>query len=205
MMEQEKQAEQPENLMDSDVEVPEASLAEAETEIVGEDIEEAEALATSTPESELESIMAQLEKTVSERDEFKAALQRERADFVNFRKRIEREKAEQRAAHVADTVLKFLPVLDDFDRALATVPDDAAENGWLNGFSLIHKKFNDLLNQLGIVPIDPLGQPFDPNFHEAIGSEDSDQYASGTVTAVLQKGYMMDEKCIRAAMVKVAN
>lgn len=156
-------------------------------------------------EGDAESLMAQLEKTLTERDEFKAALQRERADFVNFRKRIEREKADMRATYVASTIAKLLPVLDDFDRAMNAVSSEDKQQGLVEGFGLIHKKFNDLITQMGVVAIDPLGQPFDPNFHEAIGAEDTDEYESGMVSAVLQKGYMLDDRCIRVAMVRVAN
>ncbi len=146
-----------------------------------------------------------LDTLTLQRDQFKDALQRERADFINFKKRAEREKAEMKAVIAANTIAKFLPVIDDFDRAMAAVPTDLDDNSWLTGFSMIHKKFNDLLMQLGVEVIDPLGQPFDPNYHEAISSEDSDEYESNMVSAVLQKGYKLDDRCIRVAMVKVAN
>lgn len=146
-----------------------------------------------------------VEAVTLQRDEFKAALQRERADFVNYKKRTERERAEMRSSIIGDTVGKFLPILDDFERALSVVPESADDDGWVKGFSMIRKKFNDLLTQMGIEVIDPLGEPFDPNLHEAIGSEDSDTYDSDTVMMVLQKGYVMDDRVIRVAMVKVAN
>lgn len=155
---------------------------------------------------EEEALEMQLEKALTQRDEFKEALQRERADFVNFRKRIERERSEIRSNVTSDTVARFLPILDDFERAIEQTPAEARDDGWVEGFNLIYKKFRDLLlNQFGLEPIDPLGEEFDPNWHEAIGSEESDEYESGTVTAVLQKGYKLDDKCIRAAMVKVAS
>lgn len=148
---------------------------------------------------------SELERALLERDEFKAALQRERADFTNYRKRVEREKAEMRSTVSADTIVKLLPVLDDIDRAIASTPEEAKNNDWMRGFTMIQRKFYDLLNQMGIVAIEPLGEPFDHHFHEAIGSEDSDQYESGTVSTVLQKGFKMDDRCIRVALVKVAN
>lgn len=146
-----------------------------------------------------------LERALLERDEFKAALQRERADFTNYRKRVEREKAEMRSTISADTLVRLLPILDDLDRAIAAAPEEAMNNEWMKGFTLIQRKFYDILNQMGVVVIEPLGEPFDPNYHEAIGSEDSDEYDSGTVTTVLQKGFKMDDRCIRVALVKVAN
>ncbi|MCB9436710.1 MAG: nucleotide exchange factor GrpE [Anaerolineales bacterium] len=146
-----------------------------------------------------------LERALLERDEFKAALQRERADFTNYRKRVEREKSEMRSTISADTIVKLLPILDDLDRAIAAAPQEAKDNDWMKGFSMIQRKFYDLLNQMGIVAIEPLGEPFDHHYHEAIGSEDSDEYESGTITTVLQKGFTMDDRCIRVALVKVAN
>lgn len=156
-------------------------------------------------EQDEDSLEMQLEKALTERDEFKAALQRERADFINFRKRIEREKSDLRSTIMGQTLTKFLSVVDDFDRAIEATPDDVAENGWVTGFQLIHKKFHDLLTQLEVTELNPVGELFDPNLHEAIGSVDSDEHESGTVVEVLQKGYAMNDKCLRVAMVRVAN
>lgn len=150
------------------------------------------------------SLEMQLEKALTERDEFKAALQRERADFINFKKRTEREKSDMRATVMGQTLTKFLGIVDDFDRAIGATPEDVAEDGWVTGFNLIHKKFHDLLAQLEVTAINPLGEPFDPNLHEAIGRVETDEYESGTVAEVLQKGYMMNDKCLRVAMVYVA-
>lgn len=150
-----------------------------------------------TPVSELDEVLAKVE-------EFKAALQRERADFSNFRKRVDRERAELRPSIVADTIAKFLPIVDDFERAIENTPDDLKESDWFKGFAMIHKKFQSVLEQYGIETINPVGEPFDHNLHDAIGSEDTDEYESGTVIDVLQKGYMMNGRCIRPAMVRVA-
>lgn len=180
--------------------VEEASTFVEEEELEPQDSVEEEPEADASDDdsqNELEAIMLQ-------RDEFKAALQRERADFVNFKKRTEREKADMKRSLTGDAVAKFLPILDDFERALHSVPSETEENGWLTGFTMIHKKFNDVLGQMGIEVINPVGEPFDPNVHEAIGSEASDEYESGTVTEVLQKGYRMDGRVLRVAMVKVA-
>lgn len=181
-------------------EEPDSSELIEEVEILDADEPELEALAT---DDEASSTLAEAIST--QLDEFKAALQRERADFVNYKKRTEREKIEMYIKISAETIAKFLPILDDFERALQSVPEDVQENGWLTGFKMIHKKFTDILAQLHVEIIDPLGEPFDPNLHEAIGSEDSDDYESDTVTAVLQKGYKLEDRVIRVAMVKVAN
>lgn len=157
-----------------------------------------------TEEGEI-SLEMQLEKALTERDEFKAALQRERADFINFKKRTEREKSDMRSNIVGQTLTQILGVVDDFDRAMQATPDDVADDGWVTGFTLIHKKFRDLLVQLDVTELNPIGEPFDPTMHEAIGSIESDEYESGTVAEVLQKGYMMNDKCLRVAMVRVAD
>lgn len=188
--EQELPVEEAVDAPDDSVSVDEVILSADETDISDAD--------TSTTNEDLDTILMQ-------RDQFKDALQRERADFVNYKKRVEREKSEMRSTIAAETLAKVLPIIDDFDRAMTSVPDDAQDNGWLTGLTMIHRKFNELLTQFGIETIDPLGEPFDPNFHEAIGTEDSDEYESNTITAVLQKGYKLDDKCIRVAMVKVAN
>jgi molecular chaperone GrpE len=170
-----------------------------ENELQPEEIlEETSATQTLANDEEYQALLAQSE-------EFKAALQRERADFTNYRKRVEREKGELKGQIVGDTVRSFLPIFDDLDRAINSLPSELKEHDWYKGFSLIGKKFNDLLESYGIQLIDPLGTPFDPNFHEAIGSDDSGEYASGSVSAVLQKGYALQGKCIRPAIVKVAN
>ena len=151
------------------------------------------------------ALVVKLEEALARQEEFKEALQRERADFSNFRKRIDRERGELRAQIAADTISRLLPVFDDLRRALDNVPDDIQENDWFQGFELIGKKFSSVLENYGIEPINPLGEPFDHNFHEAIGSEDTDEYDSGTVIDVLQSGYKMNGKCLRPAMVRVAN
>ena len=149
-------------------------------------------------------LAAKLEEALARQEEFKGALQRERADFSNFRKRIDRERSELRSQIVADTIARMLPVFDDLHRALENAPDGFNENDWLQGIQLIGKKFGVVLDSYGIEPINPVGEPFDHNFHEAIGSEDSDEYESGTVIDVLQSGYKLNGKCIRPAMVRVA-
>lgn len=173
-------------------ELPEEPILEEREDAVDETVEE-------------NDLAVKLEEALARQEEFKEALQRERADFSNFRKRIDRERGELRAQIAADTISRMLPVFDDLQRALENVPDDIKDNEWFQGFELIGKKFSAVLDNYGIETINPLGEPFDHNFHEAIGSEDSEEYESGTVIDVLQTGYKMNGKCIRPAMVRVAN
>ncbi|MDE2853906.1 MAG: nucleotide exchange factor GrpE [Chloroflexota bacterium] len=131
--------------------------------------------------------------------------QRARAEFANFKKRNERERREvfQRAA--LDTLKSLLPIIDDFDRAFESVPEAISENPWIGGVSMIQRKFSTLLEQYEVEAIDPTGGPFDPNLHQAIGAEDSDEVESGHVIETLQKGYRAGEQVLRLALVKVAS
>ena len=131
--------------------------------------------------------------------------QRARAEFSNYKKRIERERAAlfQRAA--LDTLKALLPIIDDFDRAFESVPQALEEDPWIGGVSMIQRKFASLLEQFEVEAIDPTGELFDPNLHQAIGAEESDEVESGHVSATLQKGYRAGDTVLRLAMVKVAS
>lgn len=179
------------------------TLAEVQEEVTEVTLDATEQPSVETVEETQQD--TELEKALAQVEEYKVALQRERADFVNYKKRVEREKSELGTNITAKTLLNVLPIIDDFDRAIQATPEDVKNNGWMTGFSLIHKKFQDMLQNLGVEQINPLGQPFDPNFHDAIGSDDSDEFESGAVIEVLQKGYAMEGKCIRPAIVRVAN
>ncbi|MDE2857641.1 MAG: nucleotide exchange factor GrpE [Chloroflexota bacterium] len=131
--------------------------------------------------------------------------QRARAEFANYKKRIERERIEvfQRAS--LDTLKALLPIVDDFDRAFESLPEDISDNPWIGGVSMIQRKFVALLEQYEVEAIDPTGDLFDPNLHQAIGTEESDEIESGHVTETLQKGYRAGEQILRLALVKVAS
>jgi len=131
--------------------------------------------------------------------------QRARAEFSNYKKRIERERAElfQRAS--LDTLQALLPIIDDFDRAFESVPEAMQEDPWIGGVAMIQRKFAGLLEQYQVEAIDPTGEPFDPKLHQAIGAEASDKVESGHVIATLQKGYRAGDTVLRLALVKVAS
>lgn len=126
------------------------------------------------------------------------------ADFSNFRKRSEKESGEM--AKFANSVLiaRLLPVLDDFDRAFHTVPEELRDLTWVDGVQLISRKLRAVLEAEGLKAIDALGKPFDPNFHEAVIHEETDKAEEGTVTGELQKGYTLGDRVLRPTMVKVA-
>ena len=131
--------------------------------------------------------------------------QRARAEFSNYKRRIERERTElfQRAA--LDTLQALLPIIDDFDRAFESVPEALEEDPWIGGVAMIQRKFAGLLEQYQVEAIDPTGAAFDPNLHQAIGAEESDEVESGHVIATLQKGYRAGDTVLRLALVKVAS
>ena len=139
--------------------------------------------------------------------EYLDALQRERANFINYRRRADQEKAETAQYATAGLVKKLLPVLDDFDRALAAIPEaERKGNSWVDGVELISRKLHNILEQEGVAPIEALGQPFDPNLHEAVAFEDNSDGGDhpDTVSEVFSKGYTMRDRVIRPAMVKVS-
>jgi molecular chaperone GrpE len=125
------------------------------------------------------------------------------ADFSNYKKRAEKDNAE--FARFANTALiaRLLPVLDDFDRAFQTIPDNLRALTWVDGIVLIARKMAAMLEAEGLKPIGALNKPFDPNVHEAVIHEESDK-EDGTVIAELQKGYTLNDRVIRPTMVKVA-
>lgn len=166
--------------------------------------EEAETADEAAEAAEPPSLEEQLEAARAEAVKNLEGWMRAQAEFANARKRLEKERAETYLNATTDLVTRLLPVLDDFDRALAEVPEEIAENGWLEGIVLVHRKLSNILQALNVVPIEAVGQPFDPNYHEAIMQESSDEHESGTVTRELQQGYQLGDRVIRPAIVYVA-
>ena len=148
--------------------------------------------------NEYEAVQAQAQ-------EYLEGWQRARAEFANYKKRVDREMKDTQNYAAGDEIKSLLPVIDDFERALANVPDDLHENSWVNGVSLIQRKFNKLLDDFNVDVINPTGQLFDPNIHEAIGADAaSEETPSGHVTATMQRGYKIGDRVIRPALVRVA-
>ena len=138
-----------------------------------------------------------------ERDDFKDRWLRKSAEFDNYRKRIERERREQADQSVVDLLQDLLLVVDDFDRALTMEGGDEG-GAYRKGVELIHGKLHDLLRKQGVTAIDVLGADFDPNVHMAVMHEESPAHREGEVIGELQKGYMLHDRLLRPAMVKVA-
>lgn len=127
---------------------------------------------------------------------------RSRADFENYRKRVEREKSEYFRYALSDTLREILPALDNFERALGT--ETAAQEDFRKGVEMIYKQLFDALGRAGLKAIDPVGEPFDPAFHEAIARCETTDAEPHTVFDVLQKGYLLHDRLLRPAMVRVA-
>ena len=158
---------------------------------------------TDAPDAPAESISPESAELQRERDDYKDRWLRKTAEFDNYRKRVERERREQADQSVVDLLEQLLLVVDDFDRALTV---DAGEGGaaYRKGVELIHGKLNDLLRRYGVKPFDALGYDFDPNIHQAVMHEVSPEHREGEVIGELQKGYVMNDRLLRPAMVKVA-
>jgi molecular chaperone GrpE len=153
--------------------------------------------------AELESAVAEKAKAV---DDLKDKWLRASADFDNYRKRINKEKAEWREFAQEEIIAELLPVIDNFDRALAamltSIPNE--HTAFAEGMQLVHKHFVDILAKHQVIAIECVGKPFDPHFHEAVMTVPTSEYPEDTVVEEIQKGYMHHDKVIRPSMVKVS-
>jgi molecular chaperone GrpE len=134
--------------------------------------------------------------------ELEDRVKRQMAEFENFRKRTDKEKSQMFDMGVKNVVEKILPVIDNFERGLANVPEGSDE-AFVSGMQMIYKQMTDELDKIGVKPIEAVGQPFDPNIHNAVMQVESEEYESGTVAQELQKGYMYHETLVRPSMVGV--
>jgi len=144
------------------------------------------------------------EATRRERDEFRDLLLRQTAEFDNYRKRVERERREQAGLAAADVLTELLPLVDNLERALASIPEEGGVSAYKRGVRLIHKQLIELLARRGVTVIDPLGDLFDPTLHEAVTREPAAGRRDGEVVEVLGRGYRLGDRLLRAALVKVA-
>lgn len=146
----------------------------------------------------------QLEAAQAEGARMRDSLLRAQAELSNARKRFEKQRAQTYTHANAELAAKLLPVVDDFERALETVPANVSEDGWFSGIELVYRKFVNILEGMGVKPIEAVGQSFDPNFHEALGVDDTDAFESGVVTREMQRGYQLGDRVVRPSLVYVA-
>jgi molecular chaperone GrpE len=152
----------------------------------------------------LEDMQRVLDETREQSDEHLRGLQRTAADFANYRRRIDEERAGLSQFSNALLIGKLLAVLDDFDRALETVPPGSNE-AWVDGIRLVERKLRALLEAEGVTEIEALGQPFDPNLHEAVVHETTTDHPDNQVIGELQRGYRLRDRVLRPSLVRVAN
>lgn len=163
--------------------------------------EEAQQETVTFTKEEFEQAREEVAKLQKEKEEAIALLQRNQADFDNFRRRNASAVADSFANGKRDCIEKLLPVLDNFDRAMA---DPGTEpEAWRQGIVMVQRQLMDELKKLGLSEVEADGK-FDPNLHNAVMQEPADNVESGTITAVFMKGYRVDDKIIRHSMVKVA-
>ena len=171
-----------------------------------QDSEEAlnsEAEPETTEIEDVESLKQALAEEKKKSEEYLANWQRAQADFINFKRRIEQERQDFNRFANANLILSLLPILDDLERALDSVPPTkSAKHSWVEGVRLVDRKFRTILEAQGLTPIQALGEPFDPNFHEAVRQ---DKGKEGIVIEELQKGYMMHDRLLRPSKVVVGN
>lgn len=172
-----------------------------------EEINEAEAIAEENSmgdervKANFDALQSQLAEAEAKISEYKDSWARSQAEFQNYKKRIERDNELTYASMKGDIIKKVLPALDDLERALQNRPTDDA---WASGIELIARKLQNMLEGEGVKRIEANGAAFDPAFHEAVTHEESDEVESGHVIAVVQNGYMLGERVIRPALVRVA-
>ncbi|MFT5197242.1 MAG: molecular chaperone GrpE [Cellvibrionaceae bacterium] len=162
-----------------------------------ENISESSEAVELTTEQQLEVAQAESAKNLD-------GWQRAVADLSNARKRFDRQTQLSYTNATVDVVGKLLPVMDDFDRALQNVPEGIAENSWFEGLGGVMRKMDRILESIKAERIPSIGEVFDPNVHEALSTEASDEYESGMVTRELQPGYRIGDRVIRPALVYVA-
>jgi molecular chaperone GrpE len=153
--------------------------------------------------SEVDELKARIAELEKEAAEYKDQWLRAAADYKNFKRRTDQERADLIRGASAGLVLKLLPVLDDLERAMSSVTPEVANSSWYGGFKLIPQKLQTVLESEGVAPIQAVGQDFDPNFHEAVIYEAAGAGQENKVVAELQKGYTLRDRVLRPTMVKV--
>lgn len=173
-----------------------------------EAVKEEEKIAEQPQSAELPEDPAELkellEKERAKSAEYLDSWRRAAADFSNYRKRAEKDSGELTKFSNMLLISRLLPVLDDFERAMQTLPEKLRDLTWIDGIMLIARKMRAVIEAEGVKPIEAEGKAFDPNIHEAVIHEESDKHEEGIVISELQKGYMLHDKVLRPTLVKVA-
>jgi len=176
---------------------------------VTDDVRESEARSGGTPPPDTRGaepdLAQELEQSKAKAAEYLDGWQRARAELSNFKRRSDAERATLTSTANGRLLTRMLPVIDDFERAFETLPLDLRNLTWIQGVGHIYRKLQMVVESEGATPIDAVGRPFDPRFHEAILQEESHEYSEGTVCAELQRGYMLGDRVLRPTLVKVSS
>ena len=155
---------------------------------------------------EVTLLRERLAEAQSQAQEYLDGWQRARAEFVNYRRREEQRRQALEQEIPARVVSKFPPVLDDMDRAFQAIPEEARDSAWVEGLAMVKRKFHAVLEKegLSLMEVKP-GDRFDPNYHEAVTHEPSDEFDAGQIVEVVQQGYMLNDSVLRPALVRVSS
>lgn len=175
-------------------------------EVVGEPVEEAAAIQEEPEEAreELKGLLEELEQAKVQAAEYLEGWQRAQAEFSNYKKRQEVGRAQLTTLANATLLRKLLPVVDDFERAVTTLPPSLSQLTWCEGVFLIRHKLDAILESEDVTPIATEGQMFDPRYHEAVTYEEVSGYEEGQIIGEVQRGYTLGERVLRPALVRVA-
>ena len=178
---------------------------EAGSPVAAQPIDVAAAEPIATPESELQSLATKVTELSNQRDAFQSQYLRIAADFDNFRKRSGKEKEETELRVKCATIMELLSVVDNFERARTQIkPQNEGEMGIHKSYQGVYKQLVDSLKRIGVSPMRSEGQQFDPNLHEAVMRQPTEEHAEGTVIEELQRGYYLGDRILRHSLVKVA-
>ena len=165
---------------------------------------EQESVMATVPMQEYLALKEEFEKVQKQSKEYFDGWQRERADFSNYKKRIDREQSQLSQTLTGNILKKYLVILDDLDRALRTRPTEGEGAIWADGIELIYRKLQKILESEGVTRMPAENETFDPVRHEAISHEDSPDHKSGEIIEVVQQGYLIGDRVLRPALVRVA-
>jgi molecular chaperone GrpE len=183
---------------------------EKETEVVEEELQAAQEGVTEAEEGQREELdrVEELEEELAgaraEAEEYLDGWRRAQAEFSNYKKRQRAEQSKIRELANASLLRRLLPVLDDFKRAIATMPEGLRHLSWSQGLLMIERKLETILETEGVEPIETEGERFDPNYHEAVTHEEMPGYEEGQIIGEVQKGYTLGDRVLRPALVRVA-
>lgn len=176
-----------------------------QTEEIQDDQAETETLETEKSiQEEVESLRQALESTLTKSEEYLDGWQRSRAEFANYKKRVERDQAQLYQTTSGAIIKRYLEIIDDLERALNNRPHEGEGAAWSEGIELIYRKLLSILENEGVLVMKAQGEQFDPNLHEAISSEENEEYHSGQIIEVIKQGYTLGYRVLRPALVRVA-